>query len=450
MRNLKRIGLASLLLAIAAAPVWAGNGHMLHGFGPVNSSMGGAGVALATDPVGALMTNPALLATMSGDHILFSTEFFEDGIEIQVNLTGGNPPGKTGATNASNQLGVLPAFGWTTRDEGSPWGFGFGLVAIAGFRTDYPEDPNSILFDPPPYGFGRIWTDYRVTRIPFAAAKRVNDKLAVGASLNVYLGELAIAPLPYVVYDLNDPNDDNTRFYPQGDGLVNEFSFGLQLGFLYTVSPALDIGGSITTDQDFDPFTWNSTIAAPLLFDTNFQPGGNAAAGSFGRNRPLDYDLDGPLHATVGAGWRPNPQDSFAFDVTWIEYKGVSGFGSPGGVVNRTVQPFGWRDVWAFKLGYQRVINPTWTVRAGYNYANTPIKNRNVLSATGALATFEHHFCAGVSFQLTSKVSAEASFYHVPRTHIVGPYPDLDNNVLGTMDSSNKLDSILVGLSWDF
>jgi hypothetical protein len=43
-----------------------------------------------------------------------------------------------------------------------------------------------------------------------------------------------------------------------------------------------------------------------------------------------------------------------------------------------------------------------------------------------------------------------ASVYYVPRDHLVGPFPDLDGIVKGTLDESNKLTSALVGLNFRF
>lgn len=442
--QLKRGLVLCLGFAVAAWPALAGNGHMLHGFGPVNSSMAGAGAALALDPVGVLMFNPALLTTVEGNRVLFGSEFFEDGIEIEVNLDGGNGD-RSGITKPSNQVGVLPSIGWTSHEPGSKFGYGFGLVAVAGFRTDYPADPDSILFDIPPAGFGRIYTDYRVTRIPVALGYQATDKLSVGIALNAYLAELAIAPLPHVVFDVpasdaGDPLASDSRFYPQGGNLVSELSFSVQLGFHYEHSEKLSFGGSITTDQDYDPFTWNSTIAYPELPPT----------GNFGAPRELDFDLDGPVNATVGVGYQPNDKTDIAFDVMWIEYDGVAGFGSPGGIVDRIVFPFGWRNVWVYKTGIQYQMNEKLTVRAGYNYSDIPIRQEVVLTATGAPAMFKHHFTAGLGLKLSESLTAEAAFYVVPRESVTGPFPDLDNNVLGTMTTSNELTSVLMGLSWNF
>lgn len=461
----KRITIFCSLLVMATVPVWAGNGHMLHGFGPVNSSMAGAGVGLWIEPAGALMFNPALLASCDGSEITLGTELFKDDITIEVvlseegarllNSPGGNhrTAGETGLTDPPNEVGVLPTIGWAMHKPGSKWAVGFGLVAVAGFRTDYPEDPDSILFAKPSRGgFGRIYTDYRVTRLPFAVAYQVTPKLALGASLNAYLAQLAIAPLPFLVYDVGEPRP--ARYYAEGANLVTETAFAVQLGFLYTASSKFSIGGSYTTEQDYDPFTWVSTFASPDL-------------PNFGENRPLDYDLDGPRSATLGGGYKPNPKTDVAFDVMYIEYAGVSGFGSPGGVVydpatdgpptpadppgpGGTVNPFGWRDVWVYKLGVQYRAGSKWTLRAGYNHSTNPIRAEVVLSATGAPATFSEHYTAGVGFQITPQLRADAAFYVVPREHVEGPYPDLYNQELGRMTTSNGLTAGLIGLHWIF
>ncbi|HEV3077497.1 MAG TPA: hypothetical protein VHB47_23960, partial [Thermoanaerobaculia bacterium] len=59
---------------LGAVPAAAGNGHFLHGVGAVNDAMGGAGVALPNDTLGALNLNPALLTELDGSGFEFSAE----------------------------------------------------------------------------------------------------------------------------------------------------------------------------------------------------------------------------------------------------------------------------------------------------------------------------------------------------------------------------------------
>lgn len=430
LKTLKNSAICFGFAVASTVPAWSGNGNMLHGFGPVNSSMGGATAGMPMDdPVGTVVFNPALMAATEGTIISFGTEFFQDDPQIEVLLNDGT----VGITNASTQLGILPSFGFTYRPPDSRWAFGFGLVGIAGFRTDYPEDPSSILFDTPPAGFGRIYTDHRVTKIPLALSFQATEKLALGLSINGYVAELAIAPLPYQVFD----TINGARFYPQGDGLVSEYAISIQPGFLYQATPKFSVGGSLTTEQDFNSFSWNSTFANP-------------ADPRFGQHRPLDFDLDGPLIATVGTGYRVSDRTKVAVDVSWIKYDGVAGFGLPGGIIDGVVQPFGWDNVWAYKIGVEHQATDKLTLRGGYNYSDHPLPPENTLTATGAPAFFQHHFSAGLGYKLTENFSANMSLYWVPQSGETGPLEDLNNNVIGSIHTTNSLISGLIGFSWKF
>jgi long-chain fatty acid transport protein len=428
MRRAARLMVFVAGLSCVPGFAWA-QGHMLHGVGPVNSAMGGAGVALPNESIGALTFNPALIADAKGNQISFITEFFQDGIKIDTTLGT-----LTGHTDAPSQLGVIPAFGWMLRDPSKKFALGFGLLAIAGFGTDYPADSASLLFAPAPGGFGRIYTDYRETKIPVAFAYQVTPKLAIGASFNLYLGEFAVAPLPYKFFDV-DPS--NNRYYPEAGKLRRSWAAAGQFGFYYQATPKMNIGASYTTPQNFQTYVWNSTIATP-------------ASLQYGQPRTVSFDLDGPMIVSFGTGLKPSAKTSIAIDGMFTKYKGVHGFGGPGGIVNGVVDPFGWRNIWTFKAGLQHIATEKLTVRAGYNYSQMPLRPEVVLSATGAPATFQHHFCGGIGLKMFPFLEAEASFYFVPRQHVVGPFPDLNNVSQGTIDESNKLTGALIGLNFRF
>lgn len=408
---------------------------MLHGIGPVNSSMGGAGTALPIESVGALTFNPALLADTEGNQITFATEFFQDG--LRIDLTVGN---RTGRSDPTLILGVIPAFGWKMRAPDSKLAIGFGLIGIAGFRTDYPEDPRSILFEKWPVSFGRIYTDYSLTKIPVAFAYQATPKLAVGVSLNVYRGLLAIAPLPYKVFDVSAAGD---RYYPLGGNQVPSWAVSGQFGLYYTYNDMVSFGASLTTPQNFSKYEWNSYIADPT-------------SERYGEHRLLDFDLDGPMLFGFGVGLKPTEQLDVAIDGHWTKYSGVHGFGSPGGIVDGVVYPFGWRNIWTFKTGIQYRASDKLTVRAGYNHSQTPILAEKVLTGTGAPATFQKHFSAGVGLRMFPFLTADASFYIVPREHIIGPLLSTESTEPGyvvpgsQMDTSNSIKSALIGLNFNF
>src|SRR4051794_15116222 len=82
---------------LTGAPAWAANGHLLHGVGAVNSAMGGAGVALPNDALGALNLNPALLTELDGYKFEFSAEYNDakNAVESSVQTPVGTFSGRT-------------------------------------------------------------------------------------------------------------------------------------------------------------------------------------------------------------------------------------------------------------------------------------------------------------------------------------------------------------------
>jgi len=423
----KRLVLIGCLVLVPVAG-WA-QGHMTPGAGPINSAMGGAGVALPIESLGALTFNPALLASVEGNQLSFATEFFKD--SIQIDTTVGSAKGRATSTS---QVGVLPTFGWMLRDPRGKLALGFGLIGIASFSADYPADASSILFAPVPNGFGRIFTDYREIKIPVAFAYQVTPKLAVGASLNTYLASFAVAPLPASVYDLSITGQ---RFYPEAGRLTDSFALGGQFGFYYQASPMMSLGGSFTTPQKFGRYKWNSTNADPTSRD-------------FGQARVLYFRIDGPMILSFGVGLKPGPKTKIAIDGMFTKYQGVAGFGGPGGIVNGSVDPFGWRNIWTVKAGVEHQVTDKMAVRAGYNYSQMPLRSEVVLSATGAPLTFQQHFSGGFGVKMFPFLEMLASVVYVPRDHVVGPFPDLQGRVIGTLDESNQRTSGLIGMSFKF
>jgi long-subunit fatty acid transport protein len=297
--------MASLTLVPAAAMA---QGAALHGFGPINSSMGGAGVALPEDSLNALGFNPAMISAVEGNQITFATEFFQDAIQITTTLGT-----QTGYAEGTSHLNIVPAFGWMMRAPGKKLALGFGLIGVAGFGADYKQDTDSILFAQPPNGFGRIWTGYQVTKIPVAFAYQVTPKLALGFSFNTYVGQFSVAPLPDGTFDVAANGD---VWYPEAGKPSQKFAFAGQFGFRYQHNDKMSIGASFTTPQNYSPYEYNSSIADPT-------------SSSYGLHRTIEYDLDGPWSATFGTGLVLGAKTSIAIDGMFTKHEGINGFHRP-------------------------------------------------------------------------------------------------------------------------
>ena len=422
-----------LICGLSFLPVSArAQGHLLHGIGPVNSSMGGAGVALEVEAVGALHENPALIVKTKGNQISFASEFFKDGLRV-----GSRVGVREASTDATVQLGVIPAFGWIAHDPKGKMGMGFGLLGVAGFRTDYPQDSGNVLLLPQPDGFGRIYTDLVVTKIPVAFAFQVSPKLAVGASANIYRGALAISPLPVAQPDLVS----GIGILPSAGNQVSSWGFGVQLGLLYDISPMASFGASVTTPQKFQQYKWNSSNANPL-------------SAAYGSARDLTFNLDGPATFTFGIGLNPSSKMQVAIDARFVKYEGVAGIGEAGGVdtVNHKLIGIGWRNIWAGMIGIQYQPSQILAVRGGFNYAQTPIRDALTVTSMGTPATFQKHFTAGMSMMMNPNMGFDLGFYIVPRETVSGPVLSLYRGVIpdSQIDMSNKITSLQIALNFRF
>src|ERR1700687_3644477 len=103
LAKLAKLTMLALLGILAARPAAAGNGHFLHGVGAVNSAMGGAGVALPNDTLGALNLNPALLTELDGSGFEFNAEYAKAGNSVSSQI---GP--FSGRTTESGRTPLLP------------------------------------------------------------------------------------------------------------------------------------------------------------------------------------------------------------------------------------------------------------------------------------------------------------------------------------------------------
>lgn len=414
-----------LSLCLAAAPAGAGNGHYLHGIGVVNSSMGGAGTGLPTDVISALHANPALLTQLDGYEVAISAEAFVDDLKLTTEVPG---IWDRHTTESDGELGVLPALGWSMHQPGKKLAIGWGLLAVAGFRTNWPVDPESALLAPQPLhlnpngfevsGFGRLQTELSVTKIPFALAWQVTDKLSLGLGFDLFQSRLNITPLPVVPPDCTNadgvtpadiPYNNLYCIRPTTTNPVTRRSFGLQLGLYYVVNPKLSLGFSYTTEQGYSPYEWQSEHANPNLPD-------------YLQARNVEIDIDQPDILSLGVGFRPTPKLKLAFDYRWMGYNDQEGIGGSGGVDEfQRLISIGWQDISIWMLGVEFQAGPKLVLRAGLNFNDSPIKPELTLNSGGTPSVFEEHYTIGLGVDVSPNLQLNIGAYYTPPNKISGP-----------------------------
>ena len=411
--------LAAMLLA--GAPAWAANGHLLHGVGAVNSAMGGAGVALPNDALGALNLNPALLTELDGYKFEFSAEYndAQNAVESTVPTPGGPVSGRT---EDSGDRSVIPAFGFTAHQPGAPIAFGVGFLGLAGFGVDYAQDNTNPLLAPQPRGFGRVYSNYQLLKIPVVLAYQVSPSLSVGASFNAGHAILTADPAGFSTPDCASATN---CVFPRvnNDGA---FGWGVGVGVLYKVSPQLNLGLSYSSEQRYQEFVWNTTVA-------------NTSLPTFGQARKERFRLNAPPILVAGIGYKPTPKISVALDGKWINYESTDGF----------KDTLGFKDMTVVGLGVQFQATPTITLRVGANHGDPPIDSSNVFGAVPVPAVFQDRITAGFGQKVTSNLTLNLGYYHVFKNRVSGPFLSPAGPVPGTrVTTEMTMDALVATFSF--
>ncbi|HEY0510831.1 MAG TPA: outer membrane protein transport protein [Thermoanaerobaculia bacterium] len=406
-------------LALLAAPAaYAGDGHTLHGVGAVNSSMGGAGVALGIDTIGGLLLNPALATQADGSHFAFSAEYNQakNSVESSVQTPFGT---FSGHTDDAGDRALIPAFGWVHHTRGSNFAYGIGFLGLAGFGVDYPQDASNPLLAPQPRGFGRVYANYQLLKVPTVLAWQINEAFSFGVSLNAAYASLAADPAGFASPDCSGPQ--GPCYFPRVNS-DSAWGYGAGVGIHYKLTPTFALGASYNTKTKFQDFQWHTTAANPGL-------------PNFGTDRKVRQEIDLPAVGIVGLGWTPTDRLAVAVDGKWIDYESAAGF----------KDVLGYRNIKVGEIGVQYKATDRFAVRAGYNHSQNPIPAERTFLTIVTPAIFINHYCVGLGYQVTPGLKLDAAYYHVPDNSITGPFLSPAGPVPGTSVTTHSgMDSFVV------
>jgi long-chain fatty acid transport protein len=417
---MKRIGLvlplAAFLLATPAA--WAGDGHTLHGVGAVNSSMGGAGVALPIDTLGGLLLNPALAVGQDGSHFAFSAEYNE--AKNAVESTVQTPLGPfSGHTDEAGDRALIPAFGFVHHTRGSNFAYGIGFLGLAGFGADYPQDSTNPILAPQPNGFGRVYSNYQLLKVPTVLAWQLSDSFSFGLSLNAAHATLTADPAGFASPDCSGPQ--GPCFVPHVNA-DSAWGYGAGVGIRYKLTPTLALGASYNTKTKFQDFEWNSAVSNPQL-------------PTFGTARKIKLHLDMPAISIVGLGWTPSDRLTVALDEKLIDYESTAGFSDV----------LGFKNIKVTEVGLQYKATDRFAVRGGYNKSQNPIPADRTFFTIEVPAIFQTHYTGGFGYKVSDFLTLDAAYYHVKENSITGPLFGPTGPVPGaTVTTRMAMDSVVV------
>jgi len=404
--------LAGLLALFNPTWAWATDGHILHGIGPVNQSMGGASTAVCLDPLGSVAWNPACTGALQGKLMDFSLEIFVPtrtlSSTVPENGFGpGFPPATlSGSTKSATNTAFLPNFAYVNAEEGRRTVFHFAFMGTAGFGVDYAGNTdlsNPITSPQPPdgLGYGAIESNYALMKMPVGFSRRIGERLTLGVSAVPAFSMLKVTPAPFSA-PVMDP-DTGFPYYVSADKSAKALGVGFTTGARYQANSRLSLGIAYHSPIWFQSFKWDTTDRA-------------------GEALKLDFTLNVPAMVTMGIGVHLTSSTLLAVDGRWLDYENTEGFRGSGFNPDGSVRGFGWRNIWMIGSGLQQVINDKLTVRFGYNWSQNPVPDGLSFFNTPAPAIIRHRAGGGLTYRFSPGWALNATYYHAFENQGSGPY----------------------------
>lgn len=415
-RLLPAVSLAAMFLPCVAL---ATNGYFLIGTGAKSRAMGGVGVANGVDGLAAA-ANPAAMADVpiNAMRIDIGADIFYPPRSVRHDSSSLPADVKSGAN-----VFLIPNMGAIYKFNRK---LTVGMaVTGAGANTRYDQSCDQRPSQNDPGNF----FNFNCVALGF------DDQLAndtVGASL------IQMLVLPSAAYRVNKNHSIGLsltlaaqQFRAYGLGAFQELGFSAgtedvtDRGNDYSYGAGIRLGGLHQFFDDRFSIGWNY---ASRTYMTKFDKYRNLFAEHGGFDIPENY--------TVGFAVQPVKNLTVAAEVGRIKYSDVKSIANPGpdasnpqdffppgyGVTGlNNGLGFGWDDQTVYKVGINYDYNNAWSFRTGFNYAESPIEDDQVLFNTLAPATVEKHFTIGASYRPSTNMEWSFSWVHAFENTIKGP-----------------------------
>ncbi len=369
---------SKLAVAVAAAAgltfssgAFATNGIIQAGNGMVAHGLGGAGLSNAGE-ASAGMDNPALIS-QTGNSVSVAWSIFMPDRQIeQPALLGGAT-----VVSDSKMFGIPQAAFSSKINDAMSWGI--MAYAMGGMNTDYRTGP---------FGGGNPESvNLQGMIIAPTLSFAFNKNVSAGAALLIGTMNLTARNLFGGFPVANNTFDDSSVGY------------GVKLGVDAKITDGISIGAMVQPQMQMDEFSGFKT------FLNNFGYTGDASI-------PL------PNEYGIGAKFAAGKSVDIVADVLFYQWTG-----------NEVFEFFGWEDQIVYKVGVEFRPSDTLALRAGFNYAESPIKGGNQtapittfggVTADAAFANYlfpaisETHVTLGLSYKMDKSMTVTGYYLYAP------------------------------------
>lgn len=415
-------GAASLLAAatFAALPARATEGYLPNGYGAVNKSMAGAGVAAGFDAM-SQVTNPASLALVETqftvDMSVFSPHRSYDVTGAPVSFGVAE-----GSFDSDRNYFLIPSMSnsWEI-DDSSSWGW--ALYNNGGINTTW-KDPAAGVFGDGPTGL-----DLNQTFLQLTFAQEISPTVYLGVSPIIAAQRFKVDGLAVAFSGMSsDPANLSDNGYDWSYG------YGGKVGLQADIGAGFSFGAAYQTE----------------IFMTDLKK----YSGLLANNGEFNI----PATLQTGLAWRAQSGFVVALDYKRIFYGDIDSlsnsiakldilnsvlFGSADG------PGFGWDNVDIVKLGLEVPVGSSFKLRAGASMNTNPIADSEVLLNILMPGVQEQHYTAGMTWKIGDNHAINIAGMYSPSSSVEGvnalelPGPQMIQLEMSQWEAT-------IGWSWDF
>jgi long-chain fatty acid transport protein len=417
---------ALMALAGLATSAQATDGYFSHGYGMKAKGMGGAATATSEDGF-AGANNPAA-AAFAGSQLDIGLDLFSPKREASRTGSAGGAGFFDGTAKSNSDYFLIPEFAYN-KMVSSDLALGVSVYGNGGLNTNYPtgqSDLSACGGNPPSgsktgnlfCGPGKLGVNLTQLIIAPTAAYKISPDHAIGISPLIGYQRFKAYGLQAFTPASSSPSNVTDN------GFDDSFGYGVRIGYQGHLTSTLSIGAAYASKMNFEKFSKYKGLFA----------------------NQGEFDI--PENYNVGVAWQATPMLLVAVDYQRINFSGVDSVGNSSSIAKQFGSSggpgFGWSDADVWKLGVEYKYDKAWTLRAGYNHADSPIQSADAAINILAPAVVEDHLTLGFTYAFATGNELTLSYLHAFDNKVSGTDP----NFGGTDTLRMYQNSIGVAYSW--
>ena len=236
---------------------------------------------------------------------------------------------------------------------------GLGLTTPFGQSVEWAQDSGVARVSP-------YYAQMSLLNFNPSAGWRINDRVALGAGLDVFASTLEFRQVvPWGSLPGFPPGlpAGEARVETSGIGIGANIGLTVKLADAHRLALAYRSPVTVEYEGDFD------LVGAPPV------PGLG--------NSDFETEMDFPGIATIGYGVELTDTLRVEADVEWLGWSAMESLPIDAGANQALADPSGlgavpydWDDTWTFSVGADWACAPNWIVRAGYSFVPSPVPDR--------------------------------------------------------------------------